>query len=292
MKTIILISLFINILVSCTPKEKGPTLIYYPKTSYKKNIDVYLDVIKASLKETVKEYGEFKLIPSDKAFNSKQEIFNDLSNNKNISLYWNTGKKELENKNLSPIPIPIRMGVIGYRIFITREDFLPTLKAVNFFRDLKKYSVAQLESWDSAKVFKMGGFKVITTKSKDDLLKLVSSGKVDLVSRSVSAAYKGIKKWRSKYPNLRIDENLMVFYPWPKFFYLHNSNKVLFERIQKGFEIIVKKGIHRKLTLKHHSKHIPIAKLDKRKLFKIPVHFLSQKTPWDREELWYDPFEK
>jgi len=228
------------------------------------------------------------LKPSEVLMNELR-IIHETQKGKDLNLMWRTGDTELEKK-LIPIYIPTRRGILGYRIFLIREDMQDKFSDVKTLKELKKYSVGQGRGWADVKVFKYNDFKVVGGKTYEGLFEMLVKRRFDFFSRGVSEAYPEQKKRKDIYPDLHVEEDILLFYPWPYLFYISKNNPRIAERIEKGMRIMIEDGSLEKIFIKYNGEIIKKANLNKRKVFRIENPDLSEKLPLDDESLWFNPY--
>jgi hypothetical protein len=105
--------------------------------------------------------------------------------------------------------------------------------------------------------------------------------------RGANEAYQEL----DKFPNLSLiaDNYILLKYPAPMYFFVSKSNKVLKERLEFGFEEMLKDGSFKHFFLNHRNiqKLLKKSNLSKRRVINLKNPYLSDKTPLNRKELWY-----
>ncbi|WP_163835570.1 hypothetical protein [Spartinivicinus ruber] len=139
-----------------------------------------------------------------------------LVEGKLLTLIWTSVTEDIE-KQLLPIRIPVRKGILGYRIFLIRVQDKDKFEAISNLNQLKKMKVGQGHFWNDVKVFKANGIKVVTGSNYEGLFGMLSEGRFDYFSRGFNEAPIEYEARKHKYPNLHIEQKLLLYYPWPKF---------------------------------------------------------------------------
>ncbi len=119
---------------------------------------------------------------------------------------------------------------------------------------------------------------------------MLMEGRFDFFSRGINEAPAELEARKAKYPDMMLEENLLLYYPWPKFFYVNKKDKKLADRIEKGLKMMIQDGSFEALFRKFNQKHIDSVNLKHRRLIKLENPLLPPSVPFDRKELWYDPF--
>ena len=86
-----------------------------------------------------------------------------------------------------------------------------------------------------------------------------------------------------------MEENILLIYPYPVFFYVHKDYLRLTERMEKGLNLMIQEGSFDTLFFKYNGEVIEKAKLRGRKIFRIETPGLPSYVLLHKKELWYDP---
>jgi hypothetical protein len=214
----------------------------------------------------------------------------EVTRGKFANVIWAPVTKDMEANALA-IHIPVRKGILGYRIFLIRKQDRAKFAAIKSLEELKKLSVGQGREWEDVKVLRANDFIVETGINYEGLFEMLSKGRFDYFSRGINEAPEEYAARKDKLPNLWVEEKLLLYYPWPKFFYVSKNNPKLAERIEQGLNIMIKDGSFDKVFYKYHGSAIKNTNLKGRKIFRIGNPLLPPVVPFDRKELWFDPFE-
>lgn len=249
--------------------------------------DDLVEILKTALEKTVPAYGYFTMKPS--VFMNEGRYRQELLSGDLINVIWAVPTRETENNFLS-VRIPLRKGILGYRVFLVRKQDRAKFAAVKNLDDLKKLIVGQGHTWNDIAVFKANGIPVVTGNDYERLFAMLMEGRFDYFSRGINEAPAELAARKDKYPDMMIEENILLYYPWPKFFYVNKKDKKLADRIEKGLNIMIQDGTFEVLFRKFNQKHIDSAGLKNRRLIKLENPLLPDSVSFERKELWYDPF--
>lgn len=278
------------ILLTVLPVEAVQTVIYpQPQSKNDHRYDDLISLLGASLKATEAEYGAYKLMPAKYLMNETRYI-EEVKFGKRINVVWRSTSEKLE-RELLVISIPLRKGLLGYRLFLIHKDRQADFSAVKTLNDLKRFSVGQGASWGDVGVFSMNNFNVITGANYEGLFHMLLSGRFDYFSRGVNEAYPEYEARRERMPNLWVEEDLLLYYPWPYYFFVSPKTPMLKTRIEQGLTTMHKTGEFDKIFYQYHGNTIEKANLRKRRLFRIDNPLLPSTTPLDKTELWYSPLD-
>jgi len=292
MKVLLKTSLFllINYCMIFPVIAQGLTVIYSPSAVSKddKRFEYGVSLLRTILKKTSNSHGPFKMLPSENMNVGRAIEFLKAEEVETVNVVWTTTSEYREN-SLLPIRIPIRKGLLGYRVFLIKKEDQAKFAAIQTLTELKRLKVGQGHIWNDVKVFEGNGFEVVTGPNYEGLFRMLMEGRFDYFSRGINEAPEEYEARKGMLPNLSIEDSILLYYPWPKYFFTSKKSPVLAERIELGMKMMIKDGSFEKLFLKHHKKDIDRVNLESRKLFKIHNPLLPSTAPLDQEELWFDP---
>lgn len=263
-------------------------VIYPPKQNEKdtRNDDL-IEILQLALEKTVSTHGAFKLKPCATKMNEAR-CREQLKVGKDINIIWTTVTEETE-KDLYSIKIPLRKGILGYRVFLINKKDADKFKAIKSVDELKKLTVGQDQSWNDVAVFKTNGFKIETGPSYEGMFSMLMSGRFDYFSRGINEAKDELDARKDTYPDMMIEESILLYYHWPKFYYFNKNDMAMADRVEKGLRIMIADGSLEKIFVKYNQQDIDELNLKNRKLFKIDNPLLPESVKKIPADLWYDP---
>ena len=182
-------------------------------------------------------------------------------------------------------------GLLGYRVFLIHRKNQEKFNTIHSLDALRKLTVGQREGWGDIGIFQHNGFTVIEGNTYEGLFGMTVAGRFDYFSRGVSEALRELKERQQDYPDLELEQSILLYYPYPTFFYVNKRFPLLAQRIHTGLSEMLKDGSFDKLFIQYHGKQIEAAKLKKRKLFKLESKNLPDYVPLDKPEMWFNPLD-
>ena len=250
--------------------------------------DYYWKLLDLVLARTLATWGPYELAAAPMYMNGPRSYY-ELQQGALTVIARSTGD-ELE-RTLLPIRIPLDKGLLGYRVFLIREDRQAELASVRTLADLQRYTIGQAAAWNDVPILHAAGFQVVTGSDYEGLFGMLDRGRFDLFSRSIVEAVTELEARRSSYPDLVIERNLLLYYPLPRYLFVRRDacGELLAHRLLDGFEMIQKDGSFDRLFAEYKEPIERAVNLKARRLFRIPNPTLNPLTPLGRPELWYDP---
>ncbi|WP_020408021.1 substrate-binding periplasmic protein [Hahella ganghwensis] len=246
----------------------------------------FISLLGAAMEVTKGEFGPYTLTESQE-FVYQSRVFWLLENNRGFDVAWSMTSQEREDK-VRPIRIPLMKGLLGVRLFIIREDRRERFSQIHSLEDLKDYTALQGHDWPDTKILSANRLPVRTIPQYSEMFKQISLGKYDYFPRGVLEIYGELET--TPYDNLIAEPHLVLTYPAPIYFFVSKQNERLAERLEKGLRMLIANGEFDRLFLEHpvHRKALKEMQLDKRQVLRIRNPDLSEETPLDEPELWWD----
>ena len=201
--------------------------------------DYLVGLLKIALIKTQSEYGVADVVFSIDMQQARAEI--QLQRGELVDIVSFGSSIERENKLLA-IKIPVYQGVLGFRMSIIRKDFEPKFSQIKTLEDLKKYSACQGMHWPDSDILEAAGLKVIRNATYESLFRQVVAKRCDYFPRSVQEGPIEILSKQQNYPELMLYRHLILYYPYPAYFFVNKNNTSLHQRLSKDFDLAIKDG--------------------------------------------------
>jgi hypothetical protein len=204
-----------------------------------------------------------------------------------LNVVWASTSTDMENSFL-PIRIPLRKGLLGYRIALIAREKQALIDQVHTVEDLKKLTIGQGLDWSDAKVYEAHGIKVMTGKY-ENLFRMTSLMRFDMFPRGIGEVFTEFELYSKTIPKLAIEDKLLIFYPWPFYFFFNKNDAALEKRIDAGLHIMLKDGSFDEIFMKYNRAAIERANVKGRRVIRLRNDLLPKETPLNDAALWFDP---
>lgn len=282
--------LMIALLLVCALPVTATTLVVYPKSESATDhrFDDLKEILTVALEKTTDDYGPYELKESVAPMNEARYI-SELLEGRSVNLIWSSTSASKE-ASARPIRIPLRKGILGYRIALIHKDAQARIDQVQTLDDLRQLSVAQGIGWGDVAIYEANGIRVSTT-GYDSLFRLINGHRVDLFPRGIGEVFTEFDERSPTHPNMAVEQNLLIYYPWPYYFFTNKNDTELAERIETGLRRMIADGEMDALFEKYNNAAIQRADMANRRIIEIRNHLLPEATPLDDESLWFDPLD-
>lgn len=257
----------------------------YPLTSNNKERDSYqLDLIKFILNKMNVKYK----IESTKQVFTQARIISELKHGNLINIYWMGTSAQLE-KEFQAIKFPIYRGLLGHRIFIINKEDQKLFNTIKTLDDLQKFKGAQGIGWSDIAILESSGLEQHAAKYENIFNMINRGGRVSYFSRGLNEAFDEVESRKSNLSNLKVEDNIVLIYPFSMFLFLNKENKKLYTVLKTGFEKAYKDGSFQKFFYSHPkiAESIKKSNLKNRIKIEIPNPFLTPDTLNIENTYWH-----
>jgi len=274
--------LFFNINAQAVERIIFPAMTEEQATRF----DDLFEILGIALQKTVTEFGDYVLIPTSVSM-TESRLLQEVETGRLIDIIWSSTSPQKEQA-LRPIRIPLRKGLLGYRISFIHKHNQFSFDTIKNLDELRQFRIGQGIGWGDVALYKHSGI-IVEQAPYQSLFKMIGPRRFDLFPRGISEIFTELAVYGKDNPSLKIEDNLMLYYPWPYYFFTSKNNEKLANRIEIGLEMMITDGTFESIFMKYNQEAIHKARLSERHLIPLENPFLPDKTPLDRKELWFVP---
>src|SRR5690554_5487553 len=137
--------------------------------------------------EKTPEYGAFRLIRSQELSQGRalRELERDENRMVDIANVATSAERE---QFLTPIPVPVDGGLLGFRVCVVMPDSLPLFQSIHSLEDLREsgISIGQGDHWPDTPILRNNDIPVITHSRYEILFGMLKKHRFDCFARGVS----------------------------------------------------------------------------------------------------------
>ncbi|OMH29430.1 ABC transporter substrate-binding protein [Motiliproteus sp. MSK22-1] len=274
---------FLFLITFLSLAQGQPVTVSYPRPADNVRWSYQIDLLKLALEHSEAEY---RLVESELVMTQSRMVAEIRSDR--LSVGWMGTSRELE-KNMIPIRIPLMRGLLGYRICIIHADNQPLFSAIRRLDDWRKISIGQGLGWADVGILKDAGFDVYEA-TYQSLFPMLENGRFDCFLRGINEANAEVAEWKGANPNLTVEDNLLLVYPFAMFFFVSKNNPLLADQIEKGLEAAYADGSFMQYFNNHPSirRILEDTHVASRRRFDIDNSSLSEETRLIPSVYWHD----
>lgn len=207
-----------------------------------------------------------------------------------LDVFWSMTSQELEDEFIA-VYIPIFRGLLGMRIPLVKEENVNMFANVNSLSDLKRYKAGSGKSWPDTEILEFNDLPVVKTLKYQNLFPMLEGERFDYFPRGLHEPWQEITD--NEKLNLAVENNILIHYTAPNYFFVNKSNPELAQQLTELLEAFIESGEYAQYFFEDDEVRNALdrANVRNRVVFKIENPTLSDNTPIDNEELWFNPLE-
>ncbi|WP_322789343.1 hypothetical protein [Paraburkholderia diazotrophica] len=211
----------------------------------------------------------------------------ELASGTTINLHWTSMEAQAE-RGLNVVHIPIHRGLIGYRVFLIRQDRQADFDGIETLEDLRSMTGVQGLGWIDAGIMRNAGLRVQTPSTYETIFKMLEGRRVDYFPRGVIEAFPELESRRATEPDLAVEQSLLLAYRSDFLFYVSPNHRELAATIERGFTAAWRDGSYLKLFNTHPyiQNGLKLGNLGGRKVIRLDNPFLSDEDRAIPDTYW------
>ncbi len=200
---------------------------------------------------------------------------------------WAGTTPELERR-LIPIRIPLYKGLMGFRILLINRGDEARFSEVHSLDQLRGFKFGQGDTWADTDILEAEEFSLVTSNDIHNLFKMLSARRFDALPRGLVEPWDEVEKMPEL--NFSVEEELLIVYPLPAYIFVSPHRPDLAKKLEAGLLRAIEDGRFDQYLLSDPrvSAALKRARLQERRLFRLNNPFLSDETPLDNPDLWFD----
>lgn len=246
-------------------------------------------LIGEALSQSQEKYGPYNFITHLADLSSKRS-FIELNKPEQEYINMRVGITSREREeNAIPIRLPIRKGLLSYKLLIINKKNINMFDEVKSLETLKTYRFGVVYDWVTAGIMHANNFDVIDVPSYHGLFRMLNAERFDYTVLGVNEAFPILASLKDENLNLMVAPNIALYINTPSYIFVSKSNPRLAERITWGLEKMIKNGRFDEVFEQYHQGYIDKVDLQNRTIISIPnpnLKLLVAPPPFERKELW------
>lgn len=214
----------------------------------------------------------------------------EMADGRIIDLYWGGSTAERES-DLGFVDIPLIKGLLGFRVFTINKNKIDKFKKIKTLSQLASLNLCQGTHWPDTDIMLASGLNVMPNPVYENMFRQVYNGRCDAFPRGINEAQSEVEARKEIMPNLVVYKKLILYYPFPMYFFTKKSNIPLLNDLKTGLELALDDGSFDEYMKSHEStKYLfPTETWMNSKVIEINNPFLSHKTNTSNSRYWITP---
>ena len=260
-----------------------------PEAADDHRYDYHWRVLRAALDATREKYGAYTLEPGPPMSERLQVVEMQRPHGALNALVLDA-TQALEQA-LQPVKIPVDKGLLGYRVFLIQAEDQPRFAAVQSLEQLRQFRFGQQREWSDVAIYQAAGLEVVAGSSYEGLFRMLMLRRFDAFGRGVTEVTGELAHWRTKYPQMAIENELLLYYPLPVYFWFPRTaeGRRHAQRVGEGMLALIADGTLDRLFAEEYGAIIEAMHLDTRRVLKIANPSLPSGQPFEIKNYWFEP---
>lgn len=260
-----------------------------PESVDDRRYDYHWRVLRAALEVTRADYGDFLLEPGE-PMNEKLQVVEMQRPQGGLNTLVLDATLPLEEA-LQPVKIPVDKGLLGYRVFLIQDVDQVRFAGLQSLEQLRQFRFGQQREWSDVAVYEAAGLPVVTGSSYEGLFKMLMLRRFDAFGRGLTEVEGELAHWRKKYPQMVIENELLLYYPLPVYFWFPRTAEGSrhARRVEAGMLALVADGTLDRMFTEEYGDVIQRFNLHKRRTIRIANPGLPPGQPFDIKAYWFVP---
>lgn len=285
--------LFLSILASLSmgldsAQAMDKLIIDQPETALDHRNDYPEKLLRAILDKTTRLFGPYSLVRAEHAMERKR-LRVELQRGVLVNVSVKATQPAWE-ESLTTIRIPVDKGIDGYRIFHINRADQGQFSKITRLEQLKALPLGVDQAWSSYPIYQDQGFNVVAGNNYEGLFAMLEARRFDYFPHGVSEVYLELERRQTRFPEMAIERDLMLYYPFPKYIFVSPKEPRIAQRLETGFRQMLADGSFDRQFLAHYQPFLDRVNFCQRRLFRVPNPFLHPQTPLGEAGYWLDPF--
>ena len=243
------------------------------------------EVIIRALEATVEEFGDYRYERVD-FFMPQARAFSEIQTGNVANLYI-TAANESWDKKAIPVKIPIRMGLLSYRLLLVNQKDLDKFNGVTTYNAFAKIKAGLKHDWITTGLYQSLNLNFTIGHSFEGLFLMLDKRRFDYIPRAIYEIYDELENRKSTLKNVMVEPNLALFIPMVSYAYISPDSPRIAQRIESGLTKMLKSGELKDLLDKYYAEDIARANLNERTIIQLSNPYLIESGIMEKSELWY-----
>ena len=276
---------FILMFVSSAVQSQDIINYNHPVDYSDKKQSYYLGILKLALDASQDRFGPYQL-KAHQVVMLQERTARMVGKGELLDVTWRMTNREME-RQLKPIYVPLLKGLMGMRLFVIKKDHQALFNKDLSLQAIQRMTAGQGHDWPDTEILRANNFKLQEGHDKN-LLKMLNYGRIDYFPRALHEPWTEI----SELPHLVVEQNILLRYPAPMYFFVNKKNKRLHQRLSYGLKQLLVSGKFDQYFYQHPLiiEALAKAKLANRKVIAINNPLLSSQSKelLKDKKMWID----
>lgn len=251
----------------------------------KKKSNHNVAVVKRALEITESEFGPFQLEAVNIKMTSDREI--KVVKEGEILNATITPANSFYDQTLTPIKVPIRLGLLSYRLLLINKSDLPIFEKISTLEELKKVNAGLLHGWKTVGIYQFNDVDYIETQSYEGMFLMLNKHRFDYIPRASYEIYDELESQQAILNDIVVEPTIALRIPTLTYVYVSPKFPKLAKRLTTGLKKMSENGDLKALIYKFYESELKKANIPQRKVIKLESDYYNRHVNVKDEQLLY-----
>ena len=200
------------------------------------------EVLRLSLEATKEDYGSYQIVEVENINQIREDV--ELIHDTGLITVMSDSLNEANLSQLNHIQFPLLRNLLGYRVFMIKAGRQDEFYQIGDSETLKNYSFGVAYGWNDKIILEHSGYSVYEEAKYESLFRSLMEENFDIFSRGVNEVIGEIETYKDEYPELHVEESILLYYPLPRYFWFSKTDEgdLLRLRVEVGLQRIIEDG--------------------------------------------------
>lgn len=281
-----LINILIFILLFIAPKAMATDVVKLlnPLTAKDKRSKHKNEIIIRALQITEAEFGAYQFNTIFRHMTPKRAT-TSLKEGDMINTYIGPDSQLWENMGIA-IKIPVRQGLLNYRLLLVHKSNLSQFSQIKSREDLSKLNAGLQYDWVTTTVFKNQGMKLTTAHNFEGLFQMLERARFDYIPRAIYEIYDELELRSAHLNGIVVEPTLALYIPMPTYVYVSPKEPRIAQRIETGLRKLIDSGEITDILIKYYADDIKRANLKDRTIINMSDSPINRDNLLNNNDFW------
>jgi hypothetical protein len=275
--SLIFLCLLLNLSTFSLCADESPMVIRYAVPNGHEFLHYYkIELIVEAFEITRPEFGHYEIsvIKGENPNDQRKALL--VSEGKLINLVWANPGSPISKAKVTEIPVDILYGLLGYRICLKNANH-SALNNVESLKSLMNIKIGQSEEWPDVNIYRANQIKPVLTSGLSSLFEMLGYKRFDCLPLGANEVVHVYEEKKQQYPFLAIDDQLLIYYKFPLYFYISKAHPKIAARLELGLKKLQANGDFQAIFRHYHEHDLKILNLRNRHLVCLESPFIDER---------------
>lgn len=232
------------------------------------------EILRRALDETVQQFGEYQIEIVDVNMPSNRELKATAEGEfVNVTI---SPANQIWDDNLIAVDVPIRQGLLSYRLLLVNKVDLQKFRQVKTLDDLNRFSAGLLDGWKTTQIYKKHLLNMTLTHNFAGMFAMLNKRRFGYIPRAFYEVHDELETMSAELTDIVIEPTLALHIKTETFFYISPKHPKIAKRLKVGLRKLDQIGELKSITNKYFGGYLKQADLQNRTIINIENPYYNE----------------